>query len=633
MKNVLLPLTILMLLLTPVSFAADPVSGATSVATGATLSPAPTGVPTATALSGQPPQTPTIYYYFEYQQQRGVVPHLGDIAPTKVNLGKNEKGDDILVDVTNVQKITKDQYNKLNTAQALTEYKKEGNQIVKTVGEVKLALDSTGNNVAIISNKPYPALKAADFTVKEGKTLFNGKPIAITGDGFNVLDTKDQPTQYYRNTQSGMIVEDKKEGKTTGYTLYDTQGPIKLTPDTYTKLKGSGVEPVDFVSTVRALKTKELPLDRLTYDATKKTYTSGSTSLAVTDNGYVYKTGQSESAYDKTMQLTQFKRESTTWDYSNGGKNLKISGSNLKTTEFVKEGDRYVSTQTVNLRGKERHYAFDTRTGKVLIQNERGNYVECTDDCSGWSSNIGAALREQHAPNVRPPTVIQKLQNILQGYSEYSGLGFWTGLFTDDKEIAKKKEEITREFCDTILLGGTKCWTSKICQAKVDGSMGGTGVVTENAQGAPTPAAHIEADKSEAISFYNESAGKVVTQYLYRISYSLHNTNEYDMAYNIIFKGQDDTRAFDPEKILKKGASDRAVHSYAITKYSTKAYHTICLTFAPGIKRIDGGEAREICNGIKTYSGGPSSITLPPTVAQTQGAPQAQPRKPDFGDF
>lgn len=236
-------------------------------------------------------------------------------------------------------------------------------------------------------------------------------------------------------------------------------------------------------------------------------------------------------------------------------------------------------------------------------------------------------------------TFAERLSGIVKAYNEYSGLGQFSSLFISDKDIAKRRQEAEDMFCNTVPLGGTQCWTSKICKSKIDPTAGGTSVVAQTATGEPRGAARVTVDKSPPAQYFNQTTGTMQTQFLYRTSYFIQNPTDSNLTYNIIFYATDGTtyRAFDLDKQIRSGASESRMRSTSVARYSDKDYRKACLTFKPGIKKWDGGLARELCTSVASYAGEATSLPNAPTQPGTTGGSGAgttsyQPRA-DFEGF
>ena len=223
-------------------------------------------------------------------------------------------------------------------------------------------------------------------------------------------------------------------------------------------------------------------------------------------------------------------------------------------------------------------------------------------------------------------TFVERLNEFVTAYNEYSGLGQYSSLFISDKDLAKRRKEAEDAFCDTILLGGTNCWASKICEGSIDATIGGTGIVGSTVTGEPRGAARIQADKSQPAIIRNESTNTDTVQFLYHVEYFIQNINEEPLRYNLVFYATEGptVRAFAKDKELAPGGTDSRLRVNAIVRYSGREYETVCVTFNPGITRFDRGVANEICTGIPSYGGGPTSIPgaipTPTEQAGSEGA-------------
>mgnify|MGYP001589368963 CR=1 FL=1 len=229
-------------------------------------------------------------------------------------------------------------------------------------------------------------------------------------------------------------------------------------------------------------------------------------------------------------------------------------------------------------------------------------------------------------------TVAQTLTDIVEAYSQYSGMGAFASLFIDDSELSKRRQEANDLFCSTWLLGGVECWSSKLCQYSVDAKAGGLGLMARTTSQAPVAGAHIEADKSLPIQYTNLTNNEMVSMKLYRITYYLHNPNTANITYNLKFTANDGSvyTAFQYDKILEEGSTTKQIRTNAIVKYSNREYTKVCLTFNPAIKRFGGGETKELCNDIIEYSGQATSVT---GAATTTGTAATQTTSSDFGGF
>lgn len=526
-------------------------------------------------------------------------------------------------------KVTKEEYDRV-----IAEENAYYSQTFQDLGPVVITKRDALSTVETKDNKVYTVVD--DETFVGDYSFLNEQGTVETARGRISIKNKEGEvvTTYERMGDSALRIERTPKGRF--YSIQDgTKTVHRFTDKEYAKLfETPQITREQIPVMVQILKDN----NALGANREGSKWIAGDRSIEIKDGQYVVtRTGKvegkpttlTETILDADGNTQRFenkqKGQESTWVYE--GDRLTITAGGTTNT-FTKDKGLYYT----NVGGKK--LRLDPETGYMEIETKKGSgkYTRCRTECQKFSGAINAGADAQKPRKPRESgRLLATLANVLEGYREYSGLGFWTGLFTDDEEIAKKKKELQDKFCDYIILGGTQCWTSKICEAKVDGSLGGRGIVSKTSSGTPKPAAHIEAERSEPIQFYNESLGGYAERYLYRISYSIHNPNEVDMSYTVTLIGPQRTyNAF--TKTLAKGASARAVHSYAIAKYSNFRYDQICLNFNPGIERIGGGISNSICNGIV---GQPIAVAIqppPPAFYQT-GTPSPAPTRPDWEGF
>lgn len=309
-----------------------------------------------------------------------------------------------------------------------------------------------------------------------------------------------------------------------------------------------------------------------------------------------------------------------------------IAQNNLKTTQASmidaekKARDARLRRQ-INVAGEIDTLTNDIKTmeekakalsdRKDLTDEEKKQLAEYRSQIASKTNKIAALLDQKKRAEAMiayyngERTIAQTLTEVIEAYNEFSGLGALSSLFISDSDLAKKRQEANDLFCSTLLLGGTQCWTSKLCQYSVDASPGGLGLVARGAAQQPIASAHIEADKSLPITYTNLSSQQTVSMRLYRITYYLHNAGNTNLTWNMAFYATDGTEyfAFPNDQLLGEGETNKRMRTQAITQYSNKDYTKVCLYFDPPIKRFGGGEAKELCNDIKEYGGAATSMT------------------------
>ena len=193
--------------------------------------------------------------------------------------------------------------------------------------------------------------------------------------------------------------------------------------------------------------------------------------------------------------------------------------------------------------------------------------------------------------------------SLLKAYREFAGLATLGSLFIDDEELDKRRNQIDERFCDSILFGGVKCWTSKICDGYIDTEPGGSALIARGLARTPFGFAHIEAEKSLPIKTVEE--GRKVTLVQYKVTYSLTNPLDKPLFYNVEFSSQDKTvKVFGEDVTVGEGLSDgRLGGSALIPPLSSTDYTSVCLTWAPAITSFDGKRESRFCVPISQYEG------------------------------
>ena len=87
------------------------------------------------------------------------------------------------------------------------------------------------------------------------------------------------------------------------------------------------------------------------------------------------------------------------------------------------------------------------------------------------------------------------VNKFFSGYEEYRGLGGLGSLFLGKEALAKRRQDVNDAFCSTVILGGSGCWASKLCEMYSD-EPGGKGVIIADTQGGPfSVIAHVEGER------------------------------------------------------------------------------------------------------------------------------------------
>ncbi|MBI4016408.1 MAG: cupredoxin family copper-binding protein, partial [Candidatus Aenigmarchaeota archaeon] len=192
---------------------------------------------------------------------------------------------------------------------------------------------------------------------------------------------------------------------------------------------------------------------------------------------------------------------------------------------------------------------------------------------------------------------------LLKGYREFSGLAQLSSLFINDEELDKRRNQIDEQFCESILFGGTKCWTSKICDGYIDTTPQGSTLITKGPSKTPFGFVHLEAEKS--LPMHTVQEGRKTTLFQYKVTYSITNPLDKPMFYNLEFASTDKTvKIFTEDKIIEKETFDGKLGSDALIPPLSKTdYTSICLTWTPAITSFDGKRETRFCVPISQYEG------------------------------
>lgn len=205
---------------------------------------------------------------------------------------------------------------------------------------------------------------------------------------------------------------------------------------------------------------------------------------------------------------------------------------------------------------------------------------------------------------------VSVMRSLMKAYDTYPGIGRLSSLFLTGDSWTKWRDDVNKVLCDTIILGGKKCWVSKICDQYLDATPGGNSLIART-PGGPKAVVNLQAERSLPIEVPGEG-----TQFIYKLTYTITNPHDKPMHYNLRFYTKDGTyEAFKPQKELQAGASDGKTGSAAFHKQSTKDYTQVCLIWQPSIETWSKRSVSEFCEPITQYEG---AATNPYTNLPTQ---------------
>ncbi len=208
--------------------------------------------------------------------------------------------------------------------------------------------------------------------------------------------------------------------------------------------------------------------------------------------------------------------------------------------------------------------------------------------------------------------IFQKVDFVL---TEFSGFSGYSQLFLR-KQLAPWRESVDEFFSKTYL--GSEYWASNLC-SKYSDDTGDNVAMFETPRGVVTPGAHIEAERSDPIQTLDPATNKFGTEYFYKITFAIQNTNKYrdergkeeEMRFNIHLKGQRDIYLYNDSIQIEEGERFYRSGTSAVVQYSTYLYEEVCIEFEQPVRTLGGSYINELCNEITTSGVVPSGYTAP----------------------
>ena len=200
----------------------------------------------------------------------------------------------------------------------------------------------------------------------------------------------------------------------------------------------------------------------------------------------------------------------------------------------------------------------------------------------------------------------------LAAYDQYSGFARLGSLFMTSDMWEKHRENVNRAFCDTILLGGTQCWISRICDTQLYRNMPSSVFAGRTPSGQMVATASIQGEKSLPIAAVDEQ-GMPVDMRKYKVTYAIRNPyDEQKIKYNIQFRTEDgntynwynEWQSLSPGTYA--GTSAKIAEDTPLLDYGTKDYKTVCIIFSPAIvdyHTYAGRRIKEWCSDVVQYMG------------------------------
>jgi len=268
------------------------------------------------------------------------------------------------------------------------------------------------------------------------------------------------------------------------------------------------------------------------------------------------------------------------------------------------------------------HWRYHTEDGKT----DKLTY----DEWSHWQQTQYIKAAEKRTP-VTAQEILYGVTRFLAYYDQYSGFARFGSLFFTNEQWEQRREKINQLFCDTILLGGTQCWTSRICDTQLYPLVPRSVFAGRTPSGERQATASIQAEKSLPILAVDDT-GKQITLRLYKITYAINNPyEEQELKYNVQLRTADEYKInwFSEHK----NAPGQRTEANPLLEYGRNDYIEACLVFTPAIidyQNYHGRRTREWCTPIIEYTG---TATKPyPTASdEPETTPEEPEQAPDTG--
>ncbi len=237
------------------------------------------------------------------------------------------------------------------------------------------------------------------------------------------------------------------------------------------------------------------------------------------------------------------------------------------------------------------------------------------------------------------------ISQFLAAYDQYRGLSRFGSLFFTGDAWETYREKVNQAFCDTILLGGTQCWTSRICDVDFYKMMPKNVFAGRTPSGQAVATATIQGEKSLPIAAVDEQ-GNPIDMRVYKVTYAIRNPYDaQEIKYNVQFRTDDGYTFdwYDEKQTLAPGTNAQKTEDRPLIDYGRRDYAKVCLTFNPGItdyRNYHGRITREWCTDITQYQGtatrpypaaaDDTTVTPDPNAGQPPTVPTIPDRREGF---
>jgi len=402
-----------------------------------------------------------------------------------------------------------------------------------------------------------------------------GEPIIVKQEGSTI--TLSQKGKDDLNVPSEIFGDEKTSPVTEDF--------IKNLPDMLTVAENNRIDRDSLTRDTNSLKSGD---EVISFSGTKITYKDGA-------NKAVEYTKEKESLY---VSKTTIDGETTNWGTDVTTKTpyfetdttrfSRVTDGNIVV--YCKDGNK--ASGCINLDNGDAYYYNDKEQEWKSCDTKNCGKVE--DEASDLDDDIEARRVAQGGPNDREQNAIKTFQ-IFEG--SQTGFGKLASLFIPEESLVNWRRKVDEAFCKTVILGGTDCWISYVCDSFA-GIKGDSTLIIEDRTGSNIPIAHIEAEM-QTFNYTNNSIHHV--DYLYKISFGVKTPSEYgdSIKFNVYLQGANKTHLFEDWQEVIEGSTFKRAGKKMLTKNFKQEYFNICLEFKDDVI-IDREETIDkICNDIE----------------------------------
>lgn len=267
-------------------------------------------------------------------------------------------------------------------------------------------------------------------------------------------------------------------------------------------------------------------------------------------------------------------------------------------------------------------WKYHTEEGKSHPEVDYDDWIK-----EGLSRGYSRWEEKQKTTPMTASELIHGITTFMATYEQYRGFARFGSLFFTGEGWENYRAKVNQIFCDTILLGGTKCWTSRICDTQLYAAKPSSVFAGRTPSGERQATASIQAEKSLPIQGIADETPTMLR--LYKITYAINNPfTDQALKYNIQFRSEEGY-TFNWFSDYQN-APDQRTEANPLIEYGKHEYTHVCLIFHPGImdyrENWHGRTIREWCTPIIEYIG---TATKPYPTASNETQATATPSSPE----